>query len=57
MLDGYKTYIVALGAFLIALGVTLTAWGNGQTIDWQLLVEALIALAMIFLRKGIKTRA
>jgi len=54
MLDGYKTYMVALGAFLIALGVTLTAYGNGAPIDWHLLVEALIALAMIFLRKGIK---
>jgi hypothetical protein len=57
MLEGYKTYMVALGAFLIALGVTLTAYGNGAPIDWQLLVEALIALAMIFLRKGIKTKA
>lgn len=53
MLNGYKTYIAAIAAFLIALGAAMQAYVNGQPIDYQLLVSAFIALAMIFLRKGV----
>jgi hypothetical protein len=53
MLNGWKTYLAAIAAILIALGAAMQAYLNGQTIDYQLLIDAFIALAMIFLRKGI----
>jgi hypothetical protein len=55
MLDGKKTYIAAIGAVLIALGYFLTNWVDNGVIEPQALVSALIALALLFLRKGIKT--
>lgn len=54
MLNGYKTYLAATGAFLVALGAAMMAYCEGTQIDYQLVVSSLIALAMIFLRKGIK---
>lgn len=57
MLDGYKTHIAATGACLLAVGATLQSYVNGQTINWEIPISALIALAMIFLRKGIKKQA
>lgn len=53
MLNGWKTYLAAIAAILIALGAAMQAYLNGQMIDYQLLIDACIALAMIFLRKGI----
>ena len=57
MLNGYKTYIAAAAAFMIALGAAMQAYVNGQPIDYQLLIQAFIALAMIFLRKGVSKTA
>lgn len=53
MLNGYKTYIAAMAAFILALGAAMQAYVNGQMIDWNMIISAFIALAMIFLRKGI----
>jgi hypothetical protein len=55
MLEGYKTYILCIAAFLVALGAALTQLANGQTVEYQYVVDTLIALALLFLRKGIKT--
>jgi hypothetical protein len=58
MLDGYKTYLAALAAFMIALGLAIQAYVAGNTIEWNAVVQAFIALALIFLRKGVqKTQA
>lgn len=54
MLNGYKTYLVAFAAVLIAVGAAIQQYYSGDVIDIQYVIEALIALAMIFLRKGIK---
>jgi Flp pilus assembly pilin Flp len=54
MMDGLKTYMVAIAAVLIAVGAAIQQYYAGESIDIQYLIEALIALAMIFLRKGIK---
>lgn len=54
MLNGYKTYLAALAALLTALGAAIMAYCNEMPIDYGLVVSAFIALAMIFLRKGIK---
>jgi len=55
MLTGYKTYLAAGAAAMIAVGVAIQAYCEGLPIDYSLVIEALIAFAMIFLRKGIKT--
>jgi hypothetical protein len=55
MLSGMKTYMVALAAVMIAVGAAIQQYYSGGVIDIQYIIEALIALAMIFLRKGIKT--
>lgn len=57
MLSGLKTYMVALAAVLIAVGAAIQQYYAGDVVDIQYLIEALIALAMIFLRKGIKEKA
>ena len=54
LLDGYKTYMMAIAAFMVAAGVAIQAYYNGQIVNWQLVIDALIALAMVFLRQGIK---
>lgn len=54
MLDGYKTYLTATAAFLIALAGVINEYVNGQEIHYELVVTALIALAILFLRKGTK---
>jgi hypothetical protein len=55
ILEGYKTYIMAIAAFMVAAGVGIQAYYNGDAVQWQLVIDALIALAMVFLRQGIKT--
>lgn len=57
MLDGYKTYLAALAAVLIAVGVALQQYVEGSHIEWNLVIQAIIALAVIFLRKGISHTA
>ena len=54
MLDGYKTYIAAIAAFLTALAYFLTQWVNNGVIEPTALITAFIALAIAFLRQGIK---
>jgi len=54
MLEGYKTYIAGVGAVLIAVGTNVMQWCNNEPINIELTVGALTALALIFLRKGIK---
>ena len=53
MLSGYKTYLAAIAAVLIAIGALIQSYVNGQQIQYNLVIESLIALALIFLRKGI----
>lgn len=53
-LNGKKTYIAALAAFGVVVLDAIGKWANDQPVDYQLLFEALIALAMIFLRKGVQ---
>jgi len=54
MLDGYKTYLAALAAVLIAVGVALQTYTEGGLVNYSMVIEALIALAIIFFRYGIK---
>jgi hypothetical protein len=54
MLDGYKTYLAAFAAFLTALGLFLSKYLNEGVIDPTALITAFIALALLFLRQGIK---
>jgi hypothetical protein len=54
-LDGKKTYIVSTLAFAIVLAQAAIDVMNGKQIDLNLLFQAMIALALLFLRKGIKT--
>jgi len=54
-LDGKKTYIVSALAFFIVLAQAGIDVLNGKQIDLNLLFQAMIALALLFLRKGIKT--
>ena len=54
MLNGYKTYLAAAAAVLIAAGVTINAYLNGEPLKAEVLISAIIALAILFLRKGNK---
>jgi len=54
ILNGYKTYIVAIIAFLIALGYTIQGWLTDGDLRLEGLSTAFIALALLFLRQGIK---
>ncbi len=56
MLNGYKTYLAAVAAVLIALGYAIQNWLDTGNIEIQAVVSALIALALIFLRQGIKEK-
>lgn len=54
MLDGYKTYLTAIAAVLIALGYFINKWVVEGVIAPEALILAFIALAQLFLRKGLK---
>jgi hypothetical protein len=54
-LDGKKTYIVATLGFSIVVAQAVIDWMNGKQPDLTLLFDATIALAMIFLRKGVSS--
>jgi hypothetical protein len=54
MLNGYKTYLTAIAAFLIALGYFIQGWLNEGVLKPEALILAFIALAQLFLRKSIK---
>ncbi len=54
MLNGWKTYLAALAALLTALGATITQYLSNGTVDYTAVITAFIALALIFLRQGIK---
>jgi hypothetical protein len=54
MLDGYKTYLAAIAAALIAIGYAIQEYLSTGNIEVQAVISALIALALLFLRKGIK---
>jgi uncharacterized protein YraI len=54
MLEGYKTYIAAGAAVGIAVCTNIIEWCNGQPINIEVTIGALTALALIFLRKGVK---
>ncbi len=56
MLNGYKTYLASLAAFLTALGFFIAKWVNEGVIEPTALVTAFIALALLFLRQGIKEK-
>lgn len=55
ILNGYKTYIAAIASFLVASGYFLEKWINEGVIEPQALITAFMALALLFLRQGIKT--
>ena len=54
MLEGKKTYIVAIIAFLVALGYTAQGYLTDGDLRLEGLSTAFIALALLFLRQGIK---
>jgi uncharacterized protein YraI len=54
MLEGKKTYIAAGAAVGIAICTNVIEWCNNQPINIEVTIGALTALALIFLRKGIK---
>ena len=54
MLNGYKTYLAAFAAFIIALGYAIKEYLNTGNIEVTAVISALIALALLFLRQGIK---
>ena len=54
MLNGYKTYLAAFAAFIIALGYAIQEYLNTGNIEVTAVISALIALALLFLRQGIK---
>jgi hypothetical protein len=54
MLNGYKTYLAAIAALLIAISTAIQQYLNFQVIDYAAVISAFIALALIFLRQGIK---
>jgi hypothetical protein len=55
MLDGYKTYIMAIIAFIIALCYTIQGYMNNGELHLDALATAFIALALLFLRQSLKT--
>ncbi len=57
MLNGYKTYLACVSAFLIAVAGTINQFVAGQPIEYQYIIDSLLAIALLFLRKGIKTTA
>lgn len=52
-LNGKKTYISALAAFGIVVCQAVIDWCDTGHVDLNLLFEATLTLAVIFLRKGI----
>ena len=54
MLNGYKTYLMAIAAFLIALGYFIQKYIAEGVIAPEALILAFIALAQLFLRQSIK---
>jgi len=54
-LSGYKTYLTALAALLTAIAACINQYTAGEPVNIELVITALIALTMIFLRKGIST--
>ena len=54
MLDGYKTYLAGGSAVLIAVAECINQFLAGQDVNYNLVVTSLIALAILFLRHGIK---
>jgi len=56
-LQGKKTYLAGIAALLIAIGAGIQAYVNGMPIEYDIIVDAFIALAILFLRKGIKDKA
>jgi len=56
MLDGYKTYIVAIIGFLIAVGYTIQGYLEEGDLHLEALATGFVALAVLFLRKTIKTK-
>jgi hypothetical protein len=54
MLDGYKTYLAALAAFLTALGLFISKYLNEGVIEPTALITAFIALSLLFLRQSIR---
>lgn len=57
MLEGYKTYIAAIAAFIASLAAILIEWTKGNQLDFTAIITAFIALALLFLRKGFKQPA
>lgn len=56
MIDGYKTYLAGLAAFLTALAVAINAYLENGIVDYEPVILSLIALAVIFLRQGVKQK-
>lgn len=54
LVDGKKTYIVSFIAFLIALLYTIEGYLTDGDLRLEGLSTSFIALALIFLRQGIK---
>lgn len=57
LLEGKKTYIAAIAAFLIALGASLNGYLSTGEIEFSAVISAFLALALLFLRQSIKKAA
>ena len=53
MLEGKKTYIVAIMAFIVAICYTIQGYLTDGDLRLEGLSTAFIALALLFLRQGI----
>lgn len=56
MIDGYKTYLAGLAAFLTALAVAINSYLESGIVNYEPVILSLIALAVIFLRQGVKQK-
>lgn len=54
MLNGYKTYLAAVAALLVAIGYCIQEYVSTGNIKVEAVIYSFIALAILFLRRGIK---
>ena len=53
MLNGYKTYLAGLAAFLTSCAVAINNYLSTGAVNYEPVILSLVALAIIFLRHGI----
>ena len=53
MLNGYKTYLAGLSAFLTSCAVAINDYLSTGAVNYEPVILSLVALAIIFLRHGV----